>query len=142
MKFHSSEWYEAVKVVAPKDRMWKEMGRGLMAKWESLLFDCPGGVDKLVEWDVRNTQIVSIKVQEKPAPSDFRTTPVDRSKYLARFVAPYTVFVRLHKQEFTAMVAIGMGLYDILGDLTEVMKKIEAFDALIDLTSTVPAEYE
>ena len=40
------------------------------------------------------------------------------------------------------MVAIGSGEYEIVGSITEVMKKIEQIDAFVDLTSTVPAEYD
>ena len=143
MQYMSEGFYDLMKEAAPKDRVWKENARGFTAKWQNLALDCPGGVDRLVEFDVRNAQINSITIQaEKPAPSDLRTTPVDEKKYMGRFVADYPCFVRLHKQEFTAMVAIGMGLYDIEGDITEVMKKIEAFDAFVDLSSTIPAEYE
>ena len=142
MKYATQEFYDAVAAASLKDRRWKEDARGLNARWQNLLLDCPGGVDRYIEWDVRGAKVTSVTFQEKPAPSDFRTTPVDTSKFLGRFVAPYPCFVRLHKQEFTAMVAIGMGLYDIEGQITEVMKKIEAFDAFIDLSSSIPAEYD
>ena len=142
MKYASQEFYDQVKEASLTDRMWRETARGFTARWQNLLLDCPGGVDKLVDWEVRNTKVVSVVVQEKPAPSDFRTLPVDEGKFLGRFVAPYASFVRLHKQEFSAMVALGMGVYDIEGDITEVMKQIESFDAFVDVSSTVPAEYD
>ena len=142
MKYASQEFYDKVKDSSVTDRMWKGTAQGFTARWQNLLLDCPGGVDKLVDWEVRSTKVVSVALQEKPAPSDLRTTPVDEGKILGRFVAPYESFVRLHKQEFSAMVALGMGVYDIEGDITEVIKKIESFDAFLDMSSTVPAEYE
>ena len=142
MKYATQEFYDTVKEASLKDRRWRETARGFTARWQNLLLDCPGGIDKLVDWEVRNTRVVSYALQEKPAPSDLRMTSVDTKKYLGRFVAPYQSFVRLHEREFSAMVALGMGVYDIQGDITEVMKKIESFDAFIDLTATIPAEYE
>ena len=142
MKYHSREWQESVKAASLTDRTWKQMARGFTCRWQMLLLDCPGGIDKLVEWDARNAQIVSVSMEESPAPSELRTHPVDTKKYLSRIVCTYEAATKLHKQEFTAMVAIGMGDYDIQGDLTETIKKIESFDAFVDLGSTIPAEYD
>ena len=142
MKYLGPEFVEAVKEASYKDRTWKQTARGFTTRWQTLLTDCPGGVDRLIEWDVKKTEIISASLEEKPAPSDWRTAPVDEKRFLCRLVCEYPQHIRLHKQEFSAMVAIGLGVYDILGDLTETMKRIESFDAFIDLLSTIPAEYE
>ncbi|MEE4354642.1 MAG: hypothetical protein V2J25_17435 [Desulfatiglans sp.] len=142
MKYLSKEFVEAVKGASVKDRTWRETARGFSARWQTLLTDCPGGIDKLLEWEVRKTEIIHASLEERPAPSEWRTLPVDEKNFLCRLVCLYWEHTRLHKQEFSAMVAIGLGVYDILGDLTETMKRIESFDAFIDLLSTVPAEYE
>jgi hypothetical protein len=142
MKYQGPEWHEAVKAASLTDKTYKANARGFTARWQNLLLGCPGGVDKLVDWDVRNGEVVSVTLQEKPSPSDFAASPFDKRRYLSRFIAPYSCFVRLHKQELTPMVAIGSGEYEIVGSITEVMKKIEQIDAFVDLTSTVPAEYD
>lgn len=142
MKYQSKEWQDAVKGASYTDREWRERSRGFTVRWQTLLLDCLGGVDKLIDWEVRNTQLTSVSMQEMPAPSKWRDEPVDTRKYLSRLVCPYKAHTRLHKQELTAMMAIGMGDYDIQGDITETIKRIEGFDAFLDLGSTIPAEYE
>lgn len=142
MKWQSPEWQAIVKERSTKDRLWKANSRGFIVRWQFLLLDAPGGVDKLVEWDIRNSEVVNCSVQDKLAPSEFRDMPVDTKRHLGRIVCNYWAGVKIHKQEVTAMMAIGMGDYDIQGDLTEFIKKIETFDAFADLTSTVPADYE
>ncbi len=141
MKFHSPEYYEAVKAISLTDKAWRDTARGFTCRWQALIKDIPDGTDRLIEWETRNTKLTDVKWYSKPAPSEWRTMPVDESKFLGRFVGPYWAVCRLHKQEITAMMAIGMEEYDIVGDVTEVIRKIESFDAFIDLQSTIPCEY-
>jgi len=142
MKFNTKEFYELVKEKSATDIDFKAMAPGFTARWQSFIRNCPGNVDRLVEWEVRNTVVTSLNFHEFPVPSEIRNQPVDEKKFLGRFSMEYPCSVKLHKQEVTAMMAIGMGDYDIDGDITEVMKLIEAFDAFIDLQSTIPAEYD
>ena len=114
---------------------------GWTARWQEFIRNCPGGVDKLIDWEARNGTVVSVTMQEKPSPSDFGQRPVDLSRYLARFTADYDCYVKIHKGEWTMMVAIASGEYVIDGDIMEMMKKMVSIEAFLDLQRTVPAEY-
>ena len=143
MKYQSAEWHEVVKEASLTNKRYKADCMAWTARWQNLILNCPGGIDKLTDWETRNGKVVSIKiVAEKPSPSDLGKTPIDLRKYLARFTGDYECFVKLHKGIWSAMVAIGSGEYVIDGDIMEVMKKIVSVDALIDLTQTIPATYD
>ena len=111
MKYHSKEWQEAVKAASTVDKKYMAECMAWTARWQNLILNCPGGVDKLVDWETRNGKVVSVSMIEKPAPSELAKTSIDLRRYLTRFTAPYGCFVRLHEQEMTAMVAIGSGEY-------------------------------
>lgn len=142
MNYQGAEWHEAVKEASLTETVYKSRSAGWFYRWQNLILGCPNGMDKLVTWEVRNSAIVSVILEEKPTPSDYIDQKFDRGKFKARFRAPYDVFIRLHKQEVTAMVAIGSGEYIIDGDVTDVMKNIDYIDAFIDLTALVPANYD
>src|SRR4030042_1737129 len=122
MKYLSKEWWEAVQNKTNTDREYLKKTRGLTATFQLLATDAPGGVDKLISYDVERGKIKSVAVEEKPAPSDWRTKPVDLTKYLLRATAPYETHCALHRKEFPMFMAMTKG-YKVDGDMMKMIKK-------------------
>ena len=140
MKYLSKEWLEAVREKANADTEYLKKTRGLTVMFQLLTTDVPGGVDKLSTWNVERGKIKSITLEEKPAPSDWRTTPVDLSKYLLRGTAPYQTFCALHRKEFPFVQAMTKG-FKVDGDMMKIMSKVAEFVHLLEFQANVPAEY-
>ena len=141
MKFYSPEFWEAVKEKANVDEKYLRKARGLTLSYQLLVLDCPGNVDRLVTVTMEKGKVVSCPVEEAPAPSPWRTQPVDGTKYLFRNVASYETFAKLNRKEITPMGGISTGAFKIEGELTRVLGKMAEFLGFIELISTVPCEY-
>ena len=140
MKYLSKEYCEALKERAATDEAYLKKTRGLTLKMQNLVTDCPGGVDKLLTWEFERGKILSYEFEEKPAPSDWRTTPMDGTKYLFRTVAPYDIYSALHKKEFSATEAMMKG-FRVDGDMMKVLGKMAEFTIHLDFQSTIAVEY-
>ncbi len=106
-----------------------------------LIIDCPGGVDKLEKWVFDKGKVVSVKLEEKPAPSDFRTQPWNPKESFLRTTAPYDAFWKVALKEMTPMEGLTKGLYRIDGDMTQLISKLPAITAFTDFSGTIPSEY-
>ena len=141
MKYWSKEWFDALKEKANADREYLKNARRLTMKCQIFATDAPVGVDKLTIWDVERGKIKSITCEDKPAPSDWRTTPIDKSKFIMRATAPYEVFCSLHRGEifpFTEVLKKGM---TIDGDLAKLMSTMLAeFVLFMEFQITIPAD--
>ena len=140
MKYLSKEWWEAVQNKTNTDREYLKKARGLTLKFQLAATDAPGGVDKLISCDVERGKIKSVTVEEKPAPSDWRTTPADLTKYLMRGTAPYETFCALHKGELPLFQAMTKG-FKMDGDMMGMMNKIGEYMQLQNVQASVTAEY-
>jgi hypothetical protein len=142
MKFWSKEWFDALQKKANADREYLKKARRLTMKCQILATDAPGGVDKLSIWDVERGKIKSITCEDKPVPSDWRTTPVDLKKYALRAIASYEVFCGLHRGEFVPFTEVLKKGLTVQGDLAKLMSTMLAeFVLFIEFQSTIPAEY-
>ena len=140
MKFWSKEWFDAFKEKANGDREYLKKTRRLTMKCQILATDAPGGVDKLSIWEVERGKVKSITCEDKPVPSEWRTVPVDQSKYTLRAIAPYEVFGSLHRGEiypFTEVLKKGL---TVQGDLAKLMSTMLAeFVLFLESMNTIPA---
>jgi len=140
MKFWSKEWYDAFTEKANTDREYLKKARRLTMKCQILGTDAPGGVDKLTIYDVERGKIKSINSEDKKVPSDWRTVPVDQSKYTMRAIAPYDVFCQLHRGEifpFTEVLKKGL---TVQGDLAKLMSTMLAeFVLFLEYQNGIPA---
>ena len=143
MKYGSQEYYEEIKTRVNENEELLKKIKELSFKFQNLLTDCPGKVDKLVDWELDKGRIVSLKVEEKAAPSDWRKAPLDeKGGYLMRTVGPWEAYIRLNKKEMTPMQGVSTGLFKIVGNMMKVMPKMGQFAFLTDFMSTIPCEYE
>ena len=141
MKYGSMEWLNALKEKSQTDQEYLKKAKRLTMKWQDVVTDAPGGVDLLVEWEVKEGKLVSVKREEKKAPSDFREFPFDEKEYLARFMTSYETSCKLHKKEMTVVTALMSGRYKIRGPLPKIMALMPELTAFGDLAASIPCEY-
>jgi len=140
MKYLSKEWLEAVQEKANNDEAYLKKTEGLTLKFQILVTDAPGGVDKQVAWDIEKGKIKSVILEENPAPSDWRTAPVDPDKYTFKSIAPYETYCAVHKKELSLLGAMTKGL-KMSGDMAPVLSSVEEYIELQNLQADVPGEY-
>ena len=142
MKYMTPEWYEVLKEKVNADTEHLKKTRGLTVKFQTLATDAPGGVDKLVTWDVDRGKIKSITVDEKPAPSDWRTTQVDLNKYVLMGMGSYEIYCGIHRKDFIPFTEVLKKGFKMQGDLLKIMSSMMAeFVALLEYQASVPADY-
>ena len=142
MKFWSKEWFDALKEKTNADREYLKKTRRLTMKCQILGTDAPGGVDKLTIWDIERGKIKSITWEDKPAPSDWRKTQADLTKYAVRAIASYEVFCGLHRGDFVPFTEVLKKGLTVQGDLAKLMSTMLAeFIHFLEFQSSVPAEY-
>jgi len=140
VKYGTKEFYEQAKEKVNANEVLLRKTRGLSFKFQNLMTDCPGGVDRLIDWELDKGRIASVKVEEKPAPSEWRKIPLGAG-YLMRTIGAYDTYVKLNKKEITAVQGQMSGAFKLDGDLTKVMAKLAEFTYLTDFMATIPCEY-
>lgn len=140
MKYMSKEWWAEVQKKTNEDREYLKKSRALTLKTQLLATDAPGGVDKLISMEVERGKIKNVTVEDKPAPSDWRTTPADLTKYTLRGSGPYKTFAALHKGDLPLFEAMTKG-FKIEGDMQALMGKISEYMELQNVQASITAEY-
>jgi putative sterol carrier protein len=142
MKYLSQEWVDALKEKSNSDAEYLKKAKGMTFKAQLLVTDCPGGVDKLIDVDLKDGKVVSIKLQEKPAPSELRTTPFDAKQCFLRATSSYEMFTKLNKGEIAPIQALSSGDYKLDGDMAKIMEKMGLVVAFNEfMASVAPVEY-
>ena len=139
MKFWSEEWYNAVKDKTNTDAAYLKDTKGLTLNMLYVVTEMPGGIDKRVECEMKDGKIASFKMEEKPAPSDYRTETVP-PKIMFRAMADYETYRKLAQGEISTAVAATSGAYKIDGDFMGLMAKMGPLTAYNILMGTVPFE--
>jgi len=142
MKFWSKEWFDTMQKKANADREYLKKARRLTMKCQILSTDAPGGVDQLTLWEFERGKIKSIKIEDKKAPSDWRTEQVDQNEYAVKAIATYEVWCGLHRGDFVPFTEVLKKGLTVQGDLAKLMSTMLAeFVLFLEFQSTVPAEY-
>ena len=142
MNFLSQEWAEGLKEKVNVDKDYLRLAKGTTFKFTWLATDCPGGVDKFIEWELKDAKVAAIKVEEESAPSDFRTAPFDAKQYFLRALGSYEDWSKVAKGEISPVAVIGSGKFKFDGDMMQIMGKSGLVIALIRiLASLAPVEY-
>ena len=141
MKYWTEEWTKAVQEKTKTDAKYQRQAKGLTFKSMYVQKDCPGGTDRMQIWDLDKGVLVDYEWEEKPAPSDFRTTPFDSKKYFMRISGSYETYVKMNKKEISAMDAIVKRIYKIEGPMIKIVPKLGAIGALADVMSSIECEY-
>lgn len=141
MKFQSQEHLNAIKEKCNSDPVYLRKTKDLNFTMHCLVTDCPGGVDKLVKWVFDKGKVASVTLEEKPAPSDFRTQPWNPKECFLRTISPYDAFWKVFVKEMNPLEGMTRGVFRVEGDMMQMMPKLGAVTAFIDFGSTVPSEY-
>lgn len=141
MKFFSHEWCNEVKEKANADPEFQKKAAKLNFKMHNLMTDCPGGTDRLVEWEFSKGSILSVKVEEKPAPSEFREIPWSSSICFTRATGSYDTYTDINKGKLAPMDGMARGLYKVDGEMAKLMPRMGSVAAFTDLMATIPCEY-
>ena len=140
MKLWTQEWADASKAKTT-DPGYLKNTKGLTLIMQNLIKDCPGGKDRLAEWDFEDGKVKSVKVTEDAAGGALRAAPFDAGRVFLRSVADYPTYVSLHKGEMTAAKALTGGAYVIEGDMMKIMGKLGPVNVFNKMLSDVAAEY-
>ena len=141
MKFWSKEWMEAIKEKSQVDKDYLGKTKGWSTKFYWVQIGAPDGVDKSMEFHLKDGKIEFANQEEKPAPSDLGTRAWDQKEYLIRGVGPYVAWKRVHTGEWTMMQMLGAGTTVMEGNTQALMTNMTPFMAFLDLVASVPAEY-
>ena len=136
----TQEWIDEVAKKMNTDAEYLKKAKPLTFKWATFLWDCPGGVDRLLDWELKEGMVVTAKVLEEKAPSEWRKG-IPRGDYFCVTYSPYETFARMNRKEMTPMVALAQKVYKLDTDMTQLMAKIGPLTAWTDLMATIPSEY-
>ena len=141
MKYYSEEYLKTAQERVNSDPEFQKRVAALNFVSETLVTDCPGGVDRLINYQWERGRLASVKLEEKPAPSDWRKLPWDESQSFMRAAAPYDAFAKVNRGEMTAMEGMMKGIFRMDGDMSQVMPLMPAITAFTELLHAIPCEY-
>jgi hypothetical protein len=118
----------------------KESLKGLTIRLIMVATDCPDKSDRQAELVLKDSKFVSFKVGSKPAPSDFRTTPLDKAKFDAKVTSPFGPLVDLVTEKMNLVAAFQF--VKIEGDLPKLMTQVEGFVAFLKFLGSLPVEWD
>jgi len=117
-----------------------ELLKGLTIRLVMVATDCPDKSDRLAELVLKDGKFVAFKVGSKPAPSDFRTTPLDKAKFDAKVLSPFGPLVDLVTEKMNLVAAFQF--VKIEGDLPKLMTQVEGFVAFLKFLGSLPIEWD
>lgn len=140
MKFLTQEALDEFKKVMETDPEVKKVAQDKKMTMSTIMVatDCPGNEDRELRLNMEDGNLKEAKVEAKPAPADFRTTPLEPG-YISKVVGPYNIMAQIMTGKLP-MVA-GMGKMKIQGDMMRMMKMMDSFTAFIDVMKKLPIEY-
>lgn len=116
----------------------QEKLKGLTIRLLLLGTDALGAQDRQLAINLQGGRFVSVVPDIRPAPSELRTLPFDKTRYDARVIAPQETLIDLIKGRID--LADALGKVQIEGDLTYLMSQFEGFQAFITFISSMDIE--
>jgi hypothetical protein len=114
--------------------------KGVTIRLVMVATDCPDKTDRQAELVLKDGKFVSFKVGSKPAPSDFRTTPLDKAQFDAKVESPFGPLVDLVREKMNLVSAFQF--VKIEGDLPKLMSQVEGFVAFLKFLGSLPIEWD
>ena len=118
----------------------QEAFKGLNIALLLVATDCPGNEDRQVKLIIKEGKLLNIEVLIKPAPSDLRTAPVDKSQFDARVLCRFEKLIDIVQEKMSLISALGYVKID--GDMPKLMKQVGGFVALLKFIGSLPIEWE
>lgn len=116
-----------------------EKFKGLTIRLIMVATDCPDNEDRQAILILDDGKFTNVEIEVKPAPSDLRTAPFDKTKYDAKVICPYEPLCDLVTEKMSLVAAFGH--VKIEGDLPKLMTQVEGFIALLQFIGSLPIEY-
>lgn len=139
-KFYTQEWADIVAEKMNSDANYLKKTTSLSLRWCAIVTDCPGGVDRKLEWELKEGRDASHKVTEAPAPSEWRDG-VPKGDYFCVVYGPYDTYARMNRKELTPLAALSQKVYRMDTDMVKFMANIGPLVAWTDLMASIPCEY-
>ena len=139
MKLLSQEMVDELVKRAEADEELPSKLKGLTIRLLMVGTDCPGNEDRQYTIILEDGKLVDMKMEVQPAPSDLRTTPLEKARFDSRVICPYETLLDLVQERMSMVAAMGKVTMD--GDLPKLMTQVEGFIALIQFMNTLPLEY-
>lgn len=139
MKLLSQEMLDDMVKRAEADAEFPSSVKGLSIRLLLVATDCPDNDDRQATLIMSDGKFTDVSVEAKPAPSDLRTAPFDKTKYDARVISPYGPLCDLLTEKMSLVAAFGHVKVD--GDLPKLMTQVEGFVALLKFIGSLPIEY-
>ena len=138
MKFLTKEMNDEMMWRLETNQKYQSKLKGLSIRLILLSTDAPGNEDRQYAMSLEDGKFIDFEVQAKPAPSDLRTAPLDRTKYDARMTAPHqTLFEMVQgRQELLS----GLDKLKIEGDIGKMMAQTRGFIKLALFIGSMPIE--
>lgn len=136
MKFFTQEMCDESKKMTEEDAEVQEKLKGLDMSFMMLCTDCPGNEDRQMTVVFKDGKITENVLVIKPAPSDFRTEPVDTTKYVAKVTGPYETIANVTQKKLPMLAALGS--LRIEGNFDQLIANMAGLTSLLDIFGTMP----
>ena len=139
MQFLSKEMVDEMVKLAEADAELPSKLKELTIRLQMVGTDCPGNEDRQFNIILEDGKLINMEVEVYPAPSDLRTTPLDKTRFDSRVLCPYDALLDLVQEKMSMVAALGKVKID--GDLPKLMTQVEGFIAFLQFMNTLPLEY-
>jgi hypothetical protein len=139
-KFYTQEWANVVAEKMNSDTDYLKKVKSLTFHWCAIVTDCPSGVDRKLDWELKEGRAVSDKVTEAPAPSEWREG-IPKGNYFCVVYGSYETYAKMNRKELTPLAALSQKVYRMDTDMVQFMANIGPLVAWTDLMASVPCEY-
>ena len=140
MQFHSKEWLDAYREKMNTDPEYLKKNSNFTIKWCNVITDCPGGVDRKEIWIIEKGKCPSVTLEEKKAPSDFRTGVFDKKEADYRNTASYEIMSKLYLGEISTMQAFRNPNYKVDGPKAKLLFIMGQLNAWNEIAKSLPTE--
>lgn len=135
VKFFTKEMSDQTEKMINTDPAIKTKLKGVTLKFILLVTDCPGNEDRQMKIGFDNGVLKENTLAVKPAPSDLRTTPIEKG-YAAKVSGPYDVMVQVSTKKLPMLAALGS--MRIEGDMTALISNMAGMTTLLDIQGSLP----
>jgi len=123
------------------DAKFRKLAAGVEAKIQLRCTDTPDGTDIVASYHIHDSRLDCTSFDEQPAPAPMRNLPLDKSVYLARTTAPYSIWVKLDKGEMGVIDAIISPDYVFEGAKLKVLRHLRMFSRISEMSQEMEKRY-
>jgi hypothetical protein len=118
----------------------QESLKGLSIRLVMVATDCPGKEDRQCNLVIEDGKITKAEAIIKPAPSDLRDAPLDKSQIDAKVLSPFGPLTDILQEKIRLISSFEH--IKIESDLTKLMLQVEGFVAFLKFIGSLPVEWD